>query len=259
MRSHIHTLCVRGLELAGLLAIGACFHPAVHQPALAVTVLTAQASHRFRLTEHVPSTVDAVDGVPITFRETVAVVAVSTRDSAGGTIWELTVDSTSSVIVPREGVDPQRLTMQLGPVRIASPSRYRAFIRDMRTVALEADGHASEGPFIVQYPEWSLLLQLQALSFLPRTALTVPVGRARVDTSVSQRSLPSGIWNDTMIVRWSRPTSDVIEGGFVHSERFASDLRRAGFHEGRVSVRLDLGGSVLEARIEERTLLRKRP
>ncbi|MDQ2666178.1 MAG: hypothetical protein M3Z05_09230 [Gemmatimonadota bacterium] len=259
IHSHIDTLSVRALGLTALFAIGGCVHPTVQQPALAVTVLTAQAPHRFKLTEHIPSTVAAEDGVPITFRETVSIVAVSARDSAGGTIWELTVDSTSSVIVARDGVDPKRLTMQLGPVRIESPSRYRAFVSDTRTVALEADGQVIEGSFVVQYPEWSLLLQLQALSFLPRTALTVPVGNARVDTSVSQRRLPSGIWNDTMIVRWSHSTSAFIEGTFVHSERFASDIGRASLQEGMISVRLEPGGSVLETRIEERTRPRERP
>ncbi len=224
-----------------------------------VIVLTARAPHRFRLTEHRPSTVSGVDGAPMTFRETVSSVTVAARDSAGGTIWALTVDSTSSVIVPADGVDPKRLTMQLGPVQIPGPSRYRAFVRDTHAVALEADGQALVGPFLVQSPEWSLLLQLQALSFLPRTALTVPVGQVRVDTSVTQRRLPSGMWNDSMIVRWSRPTSALIEGAFAYSERFAADTNRGGTHEGTVAVRLDPSGSVLEARIEERTLLRKRP
>ena len=255
-RSHIGALSARTLELAALLAVGACFRPAVQQPAHAVTVLTAQAPHRFKLTEHIPSTVSTVDGVPITFRETVSMVAVSARDSAGGTIWELTVDSTSSVIVPREGVDPKRLTMQLGPVRIARPSRYRAFVSD-GAVALEADGEVVEGLFTAQHPEWSLLLQMLPLSFLPRTALTVPLGQARVDTSVSQRRLPSGMWNDTMIVRWSHPTPVLIEGAFVHSEWFASDPDRGDVRDGRVSIRLDPSGAVLEARIDERTRLRK--
>ena len=114
-------------------------------------------------------------------------------------------DSTSSVIVPRNGVDPRQLTMQLGPVWIAEPSHYRAFISDTRAVALEADGQVLQRAFAVQHPEWSLLAQLQPLSFLPSNALTAPLGHAHVDTSVFQRRLPSGLWNDTTIVRWSNP------------------------------------------------------
>src|SRR5438309_3335655 len=96
MRSHIYALSM-------LIAVGACTPSMRTTPA--VTVLRAQAPHRYILTEHVPSTVDAIDGHPVTFRETVSIFSVSTRDSAGGTLWELKVDSTSSVIVPRSGVE----------------------------------------------------------------------------------------------------------------------------------------------------------
>jgi hypothetical protein len=224
-------------------------------PAKATTdsaAVAARTPARYRVSEYGPSTV-APDGRSITMRRTVSLVTVGARDSVGGSIWELLVDSSTSMIVPRDSTNPRTRHMQLGAFTPDYPMSYRAYIRDGRVIKTQVDGQTIHDPFATENPAWSLLTQLPPFASLPRSGLPARID-ARVDTSASQRQLPSGLWYDTLVVEWRRTPAGVVDGTLTHRSQFINSPARRSERLGLVHIVLAADGSVVEARIEERSV-----
>ena len=244
-------ILMKSAFLLALLLAGAC-RSVARPPAVAAV----HAPLRYKLSESVPSTV-ALGGAAITSRETVSFVTIGMRDSAGGSLWELHVDSTSSVIVPRQDLGARSQTMQLGPVGLRRPKSYRAYVRDGRVMETVTDGKVTAYPFSARNPEWSLLEQLPGLSSLPTDGLPDQVGDVRVDTAARHTPAVSGFVDDTTIVQWTK-TAAAINGTIVRHTSFNTALNLAVIGIGSAHIVLDAGAQVVEARtvMEERQMVR---
>ena len=231
-------------------------HASSQNSASRAATAAAQLPAHYKVSEHSPATVSA-DGRPITVRVTVSFVTVAARDSAGGSIWELAVDSASSTIIPRDSTDARARRGQLGPIAVLSPTSYRAYVRDRRVIRTEVDRRATFDFFAIENPAWSLLTQLPPFASLPRRELPIRVGESRVDTSASRRLLPSGFWYDTMVVQWGRTPTGAVDGALTHHLQFVGRPARRSDSDGSVHIVLAADGSVVEARIEERSIRRQ--
>jgi hypothetical protein len=211
----------------------------------------------YRLSETLPSTVSTSDGRAITTRQTVSLITVGVRDSSGVSLWELRVDSTSSVIIPRDSLGAQNLSMQLGPVTLRRPKSYRASVRNGRVLATITDGQPADFPFSAGNPQWSLLVQLPALASLPKAGLPDRVGESRVDTTAHRTPLPGGAVDDTTIVQWTRTAVGLVNGAMTHKRSISASPSRTTNGIGSVQIVLDTKADVLEVRskLEERTRL----
>ena len=228
--------------------------PAAYPSSLATTT----GPLHYKLSETVPSTTNGQRA--LSTHETVSFVTVGVRDSASASIWELYVDSMSNVIVPARGVDAKALNMQVGPIASRRPKSYRATVRDGHVVETVADGKATDYPSSAHRPQWSLIEQLSPLALLPDAGLPGHVGETRVDTSARHTLVPTGVIDDTTIVKWTRRGADQVRGAVTQYEiykcspappnvptscpiSFSRTIR-----VGSVKIVLDPGERVLEAR-----------
>ena len=208
----------------------------------------AQAPMHFTLSETVPSTLSTRDGHAISTRQTFSLVTVGVRDSSGVSLWEMRVDSTSSVIIPRDSLEARQLNMQVGPVGLRQPWSYRANVRNGQVLATMTDGKPTDFPLSDRHPQWSLLVQLPALASLPKAGLPGQVGESRIDTTARHTPLADGGADDTTIVQWTRTAASLVNGAVTHHVNISGKWISATDGVGSVQIVLDADDCVLEVR-----------
>ena len=212
-------------RLRGILLLALPFTTFCRPAAYPSSLATTPGPLHYKLSETEPSTTNGQRA--LSTHETVSFVTVGMRDSASASIWELFVDSMSNVIVPARGVDTRALKMQVGPIASRRPKSYRTTVRDGHVVETVADGKPTDYASSAQRPQWSLLEQLSPLALLPDAGLPSRVGELRVDTSARHTLVPTGVVDDTTIVKWTRTGADQVRGAVAQYEIYKCSPRPA--------------------------------
>lgn len=193
--------------------------------------------------ELVPSVVSGANGRPGANRETASLVSIASRDSAGGVIWSLDVDSTESAVVSADTSGPRTRNR----VGIRRPTSYRAYVRHGRVAATEVDGKPEPFAFNPQEPAWSFVQMLQVVASLPVTGLPGVVGEARTATGVAQKEVPRGILLDSSEVRWTRTGPLSINGTFTTKQMIAAVGGPRTATKGTIEIAFDVDGTLKSA------------
>jgi hypothetical protein len=205
-------------------------------------VAGAQAPVRYRISEIVPATVATADGRPRTNRETISIVTIGSRDSAGGVLWILHVDSTASATVSADTGAPRTSTR----IVIRRPEVYRAYVRGGRVIATDVDFRAEAFAFNPEQPIWSFMQRVQGVAALPVSDLPTSVDERRSAMSVSNRAVPTGMIRDSSTVQWTRTQPTTIAGSLA-SVMMGPGPRTRAEVEGTIEIVFDANGPLRSA------------
>lgn len=176
-----------------------------------------------------------------------SLVSVTSHDSAGGTIWQLAVDSTVNDQVIRDSVygklaPPPMPSIFPPPTGPVAPLLYQIVVQSGRpiTTSLGRTTQSKPEPLDSLNPSINLLLRWPGLGLLiPSPALPGNVGGARTDTLITHTvneyrrdttrtnpktgqivnypGSPASDVYDTTLVRWRRTSTDTLDASVVRT------------------------------------------